>query len=138
MKNHLAARMIVTGTLVALAGVLLIGCTTPATTVPAATSAPPPPPAATTAPTTPPQPELSGDPVRGGLLYDEWWVVIAEDEAEAHMAEGPATDHPLWKTQTTNTRTGADTWRCKECHGWDYKGVDGAYGSGSHQTGFKG
>ena len=48
------------------------------------------------------------------------------------------TDQPLWKTQTTNTRTGADTWRCKECHGWDYKGVDGAYGSGSHQTGFPG
>jgi thiosulfate dehydrogenase len=44
----------------------------------------------------------------------------------------------LWKTQTTNTRTGADTWRCKECHGWDYKGVDGAYGAGSHQTGFPG
>jgi thiosulfate dehydrogenase len=33
---------------------------------------------------------------------------------------------------------GGDTWRCKECHGWDYKGKDGVYGSGSHQTGFPG
>jgi thiosulfate dehydrogenase len=73
--------------------------------------------------------------VRGGLLYDEWWVATAEEEAEA---AGPTTDHPLWATQTTNTLTGADTWRCKECHGWDYKGVDGAYGSGSHLTGFPG
>ncbi|MDO8689788.1 MAG: c-type cytochrome, partial [Dehalococcoidia bacterium] len=29
-------------------------------------------------------------------------------------------------------------WRCKECHGWDYAGKDGAYGSGSHKTGFVG
>ena len=71
-------------------------------------------------------PALSG----GGPLYDVWWEVVG--------AEAPTTDQPLWKTQTTNTRTGADTWRCKECHGWDYQGVDGAYGSGSHQTGFPG
>jgi thiosulfate dehydrogenase len=52
--------------------------------------------------------------------------------------DAPTDDQPLWATQSTNTRSGADTWRCKECHGWDYKGVDGAYGSGSHQTGFPG
>ncbi|MDH5600592.1 MAG: cytochrome c, partial [Gammaproteobacteria bacterium] len=33
---------------------------------------------------------------------------------------------------------GSDTWRCKECHGWDYKGVKGAYAKGSHHTGIKG
>ncbi len=43
-----------------------------------------------------------------------------------------------WATQETNTRSGADTWRCKECHGWDYLGRDGAYASGSHFTGFPG
>jgi thiosulfate dehydrogenase len=75
-------------------------------------------------------PELDGDPVRGGLMYDKWWVVIGADT--------PAGDHTLWATQDSNTRSGADTWRCKECHGWDYKGVDGAYGSGSHMTGFVG
>ncbi|MEJ2559031.1 MAG: hypothetical protein P8186_23010, partial [Anaerolineae bacterium] len=67
---------------------------------------------------------------RGGLLYDKWWTITG--------AEEPTTDHPLWATQSTNTASGADTWRCKECHGWDYKGKDGAYGSGSHFTGFPG
>ncbi len=86
---------------------------------------------------TPPQ----GDPaaftnanlVRGGLLYDEWW-------AAAGVAE-PTGDQPLWASRpdtTSNTRSGKDTWRCKECHGWDYIGVDGAYGSGSHRTGIAG
>lgn len=68
--------------------------------------------------------------IQGGLLYDNWWSVTGGDE--------PTTDHPLWATQSTNTRSGGETWRCKECHGWDYKGADGAYGSGSHFTGFPG
>jgi thiosulfate dehydrogenase len=67
---------------------------------------------------------------RGGRLYDNWM-----NEAGVEV---PALDQPLWASQTTNTRSGADTWRCKECHGWDYKGADGAYGSGSHFTGFPG
>ena len=73
---------------------------------------------------------VEGDAVSGGLLYDKWWVV-------AGVAE-PGDDNPVWARQATNERSGADTWRCKECHGWDYKGVDGAYGSGSHMTGFPG
>ncbi|MEW5986711.1 MAG: cytochrome c, partial [Chloroflexota bacterium] len=73
---------------------------------------------------------LTGDPVRGGLLYDKWWEVTETD--------APTGDHPLWATQTTNTRSGLDTWRCKECHGWDYQGAEGVYGSGSHFTGFVG
>jgi thiosulfate dehydrogenase len=99
---------------------------------PTATSKPTdtPQPTATTAPSPTPLPELTGDPLRGGQLYDSWWAVTG--------AERPTTDQSLWGTQTTNTRTGADTWRCKECHGWDYKGKDGAYGSGSHLTGFPG
>lgn len=68
---------------------------------------------------------------RGGLLYDKWWKVVPG-------AAEPKDDHPLWASQTTNKRKGPDTWRCKECHGWDYKGKDGAYGSGSHLTGFPG
>jgi thiosulfate dehydrogenase len=91
-----------------------------------------------------PAAQQEGDPVHGGQIYDEWWAVLsADEEAEGeheHEGEGaaPDTDHPLWVTQDTNTRSGADTWRCKECHGWDYKGADGAYGSGSHFTGFPG
>ena len=75
----------------------------------------------------------SADAGRGGALYDRWWSVTGDDE--------PTEDHALWATRPdteSNTRTGADTWRCKECHGWDYKGVDGAYGSGSHTTGIAG
>ncbi len=74
---------------------------------------------------------VSSPVVTGGLLYDKWWKV-ADDASE------PTTDQALMSTQTTNTRTGADSWRCKECHGWDYQGVEGAYGSGSHMTGFDG
>ncbi len=78
----------------------------------------------------PAAPALFGDVLRGGLLYDKWWTPLGVD--------APEEDQALWATQTTNTRSGADTWRCKECHGWDYKGVDGAYGDGSHMTGFVG
>ncbi|WP_348253250.1 hypothetical protein, partial [Salmonella enterica] len=35
-------------------------------------------------------------------------------------------------------RTGANTWRCVECHGWDYNGKNGLYGSGERYTGIKG
>ncbi|MBI2218173.1 MAG: cytochrome c [Candidatus Rokubacteria bacterium] len=67
----------------------------------------------------------------GGRLYDKWWKEVAGMKA-------PAGDHPVWALQTTNKRKGETTWRCKECHGWDYRGKDGIYGSGSHKTGFPG
>ncbi len=64
-------------------------------------------------------------------MYDKWWAVTGADE--------PTGDHTFWSMQDTNTRTGSTTWRCKECHGWDYKGLDGAYADGSsHFTGFTG
>ncbi|MGD8567869.1 MAG: hypothetical protein PVJ39_07260 [Gammaproteobacteria bacterium] len=73
----------------------------------------------------------SADTFLGGQLYDKWW--------EAAGTTPPAGNHPLWSQQSTNTRTGLDTWRCKECHGWDYKGASGVYNSGSdHYTGFPG
>ncbi len=78
----------------------------------------------------PAMPELIGDALRGGKLYDNWMEELGVDAPEG--------DQPLWATQSSNTRSGGDTWRCKECHGWDYKGADGAYGSGSHLTGFPG
>lgn len=101
------------------------------TSAPTEAANPTNPPAPTTPLTDAPvAPKLVGDSLRGGVLYDKWWPVIGVDVPEG--------DQPLWATQTTNARSGADTWRCKECHGWDYKGVDGAYGKGSHQTGFVG
>ncbi len=68
---------------------------------------------------------------RGGRIYDTWWKEVSG------VAE-PTGDHALWSLQTTNKRTGLDTWRCKECHGWDYKGKGGAYSKGSHFTGYPG
>lgn len=75
-------------------------------------------------------PELVGDMIRGGKLYDSWW---GETQQEA-----PTENNPLWAKQTTDKAKGANTWKCTECHGWDYKGVDGVYGKGSHMTGFPG
>lgn len=64
----------------------------------------------------------------GGRLYDKWW-------AEYGLSE-PADTHPAYPA--AGKKNGSTTWRCKECHGWDYKGRDGAYAEGSHYTGIKG
>jgi len=116
-------RFIFTLTMLAMMSVFLAACGEKMTPTPAPTPEPTPEP-------TEPIVTLTGDAIRGGLLYDKWWKVAGVNE--------PTEDHPLWATQDTNTRSGADTWRCKECHGWDYKGAEGAYGSGSHFTGFTG
>ncbi|HEY3311467.1 MAG TPA: c-type cytochrome [Anaerolineales bacterium] len=68
------------------------------------------------------------DITTGGQLYDRWYAVLG--------VSAPAGNMPIWERQTTNTRSGPDTWRCSECHGWDYRGSEGVYGSGSHATGF--
>jgi len=70
----------------------------------------------------------SDDVSMGAQLYDKWYAVLG--------VEAPAGNMPIWERQTTNTRSGSDTWRCSECHGWDYKGSEGVYASGSHMTGF--
>jgi len=44
---------------------------------------------------------------------------VASLNAETAAAGVQASRHD----PESNPRTGADTWRCKECHGWDYKGV---------------
>ncbi|MBU2582841.1 MAG: cytochrome c [Alphaproteobacteria bacterium] len=64
----------------------------------------------------------------GGRIYDKWW--------EALDREAPVATHPSYPAE--GKKSGADTWRCKECHGWDYRGKDGRYGGGSHYTGIKG
>lgn len=64
----------------------------------------------------------------GAQLYDNWFAAL--------KTAPPAGNMPIWERQTTNTRSGPDTWRCAECHGWDYKGSEGAYSAGSHYTGF--
>ena len=72
---------------------------------------------------------LPGDPVAGARIYQNW--IIALD------VRPPEGDQPLWGEQDSNERSGDVTWRCKECHGWDYKGSEGAFGPSSiRYTGF--
>lgn len=109
-----------------VAGVLLAACSGQFTTSPAFE----PSSALEHSPEAPAPSIVVGNVLRGGLLYDNWFKMLG--------TEAPEGDQPLWAAQTTNSRSGEDTWRCKECHGWDYLGADGAYGSGSHRTGFPG
>ncbi|MEW6180459.1 MAG: c-type cytochrome [Chloroflexota bacterium] len=68
--------------------------------------------------------------VRGAQLYDDW--------TQLGGTTPPQGSHPIWSRQTTNTRSGVETWRCVSCHGWDYQGKDGAFSAGANYTGFPG
>jgi thiosulfate dehydrogenase len=63
----------------------------------------------------------------GGLLYDNWVKVRGITLTDTH---------PLYPREAN--MTGPITWRCKECHGWDYLGKDGSLGTGYFYTGIKG
>lgn len=65
----------------------------------------------------------------GGRIYDNWWEAL-DKPAPTYFT------HPSYPE--TGQQSGAATWRCKECHGWDYKGAEGTYRTGSHYTGIKG
>jgi thiosulfate dehydrogenase len=71
----------------------------------------------------------AGRIARGGRLYDKWYAVIG--------AEKLTDTHTAWPASNTKKK-GDTTWRCKSCHGWDNMGKDGAYASGSYQTGITG
>lgn len=64
---------------------------------------------------------------RGGILYDNW---------PAELGVNLEKTHPFYPAE--GKIKGSATWRCKECHGWDYKGKAGAYATGSHYTGISG
>jgi thiosulfate dehydrogenase len=67
----------------------------------------------------------------GGRLYDDWMGATG--------AEAPSGDQPLWATQSTSKLSGADTFTCAVCHGFDYKGKDGVNAPGTENyTGFPG
>ena len=65
----------------------------------------------------------------GGKMYDKWFKVV--------KAPKPADTHMSWPASNTKKKGNA-THRCKSCHGWDYSGKDGAYASGSYDTGITG
>ncbi len=74
--------------------------------------------------------EMESSYARGGKLYDKWYKVID--------VKPPKASHPLYPSDKKYAEKPKSNWRCKECHGWDTKGVDGAYSSGKHSTGIKG
>jgi len=65
---------------------------------------------------------------RGGKIYDKWFAEM--------NSSTPKNTHPAYPS--VGKKKGGTTWRCKECHGWDYNGRNGAYSKGSHFTGIKG
>ncbi|MDX9884693.1 c-type cytochrome [Thauera sp.] len=73
--------------------------------------------------------ETESATARGGRLYDKFY---AENKASKPTDNHPAYANKAGKYDKENS------WRCKECHGWDYLGKDGAYASGSHFSGIKG
>jgi len=72
--------------------------------------------------------EIQSKIVLGGKLYDKWYKITS--------GKLPKRTHKAYGKK--GKKSGKATWRCKECHGWDYKGKDGAYGKGSHFSGIKG
>lgn len=76
------------------------------------------------------QAETESSKARGGQLYDKWYAVTG--------AKAPDTMHPLYPSSGNYAAKPKSNWRCKECHGWDYRGADGAYKSGKYATGIKG
>jgi len=68
--------------------------------------------------------------VHGGRLYDNWFEETREYP--------PEKTHPAYPARGAFAKKPAATWRCKECHGWDYRGSAGAYAKGRHYTGIKG
>jgi len=76
----------------------------------------------------------------GARLYDNWIKLKIADGITVDIAN---TDNPLWNTRSinpNNIKTGYDTWRCVNCHGWDYQGTDGDFGpdNTASYTGFTG
>jgi thiosulfate dehydrogenase len=76
----------------------------------------------------PDRPSKSWMLAAGGRIYDNWW-----DALDRKKPDGTNPSYP-----STGKRQGATTWRCVECHGWDYKGKDGLFSSGERYTGVMG
>ena len=67
-----------------------------------------------------PSPVESYEIARGARLYDSWYGEKGVD--------APAKRHPAYPASGGYANKVASTWRCKECHGWDYLGRSGATG----------
>jgi mono/diheme cytochrome c family protein len=74
-------------------------------------------------------PYQRADLTRGARLFDNWM---------GELGVTPTTINPGYLLTKGTSKSVTATWRCNECHGWDYLGVDGAYKTGSHFTGVQG
>lgn len=72
---------------------------------------------------------LSASITNGGRLYDDWQWATGNRQA---------LPHPAYPKSARYADVPQLTWRCRECHGPDYKGSEGVYASGDHATGIKG
>jgi mono/diheme cytochrome c family protein len=72
---------------------------------------------------------LSASITNGGRLYDDWQWATGNRQA---------LPHPAYPKSARYSDVPQITWRCRECHGPDYKGSAGVYATGNHATGIKG
>lgn len=77
-----------------------------------------------------PSVNLAASIANGGRLYDDWQVHTG--------GQRQALPHPAYPPNAYYASAAAETWRCKECHGWDYMGNQGQYANGNHATGIRG
>lgn len=76
-----------------------------------------------------PSENMAASITNGGRLYDDW---------QSATGSRQALPHPSYPPKAYYADVPAVTWRCRECHGGDYKGNLGQYASGNHATGIKG
>ncbi len=62
------------------------------------------------------QTDSPGDMLRGGRLYASWDNLVDDGLPEAI--------HPLWPVNSAGDFPARVTWRCVNCHGWDYLGSE--------------
>ncbi len=74
--------------------------------------------------------DLLASIVRGGRLYDTWYK-----ENGREVPEGLNPAYSGTPPKGVEPRT---TWRCKECHGWDYRGKTGSASAGENKAQAKG
>lgn len=76
-----------------------------------------------------PSQNMAASITNGGRLYDDWQWATGNRQA---------LPHPSYPPKAYYADVPAVTWRCRECHGADYKGSQGHYATGNHATGIKG
>ncbi|WP_333824063.1 c-type cytochrome [Pinisolibacter sp.] len=74
--------------------------------------------------------DLLASIVRGGRLYDTWY--------KENGREVPEGIHPAYSGTPPKGVEPRTTWRCKECHGWDYRGKAGAAAAAEQKPATKG